>query len=157
MNGSCTSFGGEVRRAPAPYAETEGVAGRGRDSRRCAWQSPVGLIYLVAVLGVQFVRGELTDDALTPTHLIVTDVLGLLMSGLGGFVAGRLARIDEVQHGAATGFGSLVVWLLIESMLQTEGTQSWREVFLSLAVVPVAALGGYGAAHMNARTARQST
>jgi putative membrane protein (TIGR04086 family) len=114
----------------------------------------VGLLYVSVVLGVQSVGGEVTEDAITPTHLVIIDVLGLTLSALGGFVAGRLAKSDEVHHGAAAGFASLVVMLLLTWSAQAAATQSWHDVLLSLAVVPVAALGGYAAARINTRTAR---
>jgi hypothetical protein len=117
----------------------------------------VMLFYLSIVLGAQFSSGEETEDALTPTQLIVGDGLGLLLSVLGGFVAGRLAKIDEVHHGAAAGFSSLVGSLLIGWGSPVDGALSWRDVLLPLAVVPAAALGGYIAARLNARTMRHPT
>jgi hypothetical protein len=117
----------------------------------------VMLFYLSIVLGAQFSSGEVTEDALTPTQLIVGDGLGLLLSVLGGFVAGRLAKIDEVHHGAAAGFSSLVGSLLIGWGSPVDGALSWRDVLLPLAVVPAAALGGYIAARLNARTTQHST
>ena len=110
----------------------------------------VGVLYLVVALGTQYLTGEAAPDTLSPIHLAVADALGLAMSALGGFVAGRLAEIDEVHHGAAAGFGSLVVWLLIDLSLQTEGPRSWHDILMSLAVVPLAALGGYIAQRVNA-------
>lgn len=110
------------------------------------------LFYVSVVLGVQLSGGELTENALTPTQLAVADALGLLMSVLGGFLAGRLAKIDEVHHGAAAGFSSLVLSLLIGWGAPVEGALSWRDVLLPLAVVPAAALGGYVAARLNGRT-----
>jgi putative membrane protein (TIGR04086 family) len=114
----------------------------------------VGVLYLSVVLGPKLASGEPPEDMLTPTHLAIADSLGLLLSALGGFVAGRLARIDEVHHGAATGFGSLVFVILLDWSLQTGGTHTWHDLLMSLAVVPVAALGGYIAARLNARTPR---
>lgn len=114
----------------------------------------VGVLYLFLVLGDQFLTGDVAQDKLSPIHLAIADALGLAMSALGGFVAGRLAETDEVHHGAATGFASLVVWLLVDLSLQVEGPRSWRDISLSLAVVPMAALGGYIAHRVNARRTR---
>ncbi len=124
--------------------------------------SLVDLLGTIVVLGLYFTvllgaGGAVTEDTLSPTYLAIGDALGLLLSVLGGFVAGRLAKIDEVHHGAAAGFGSLVLSLLIGWGSPVEGAQSWRDVLLPLAVVPAAALGGYIAARLNARTTRQPT
>jgi hypothetical protein len=116
----------------------------------------VMLFYLSIVLGAQFSGGEATEDVLTPMQLAVGDGPGLLLSVVGGFVAGRLAKIDEVHHGAAAGFSSLVASLLIGWGSPVQGALSWRDVLLPLAVVPAAALGGYIAARLNARTPRHA-
>lgn len=115
----------------------------------------VAVLYMTVVFGAQFTDGQVTEDMVTPTHQAIGDALGLLMSALGGFVAGRLARIDEVNHGAATGFGSLMFSLLLAWSVPADA-HSWRDVLVSLAVVPAAALGGYIAARLNARATRQS-
>jgi hypothetical protein len=112
----------------------------------------IGILYLIVVLGTKYLNGEASQDTLSPMHLAIADGLGLTMSALGGFVAARLAEIDEVHHGAAAGFGSLVVWLLIDLSLQTGGPRSWHDILLSLAVVPLAAVGGYIALRVNAGT-----
>jgi hypothetical protein len=117
----------------------------------------VMLFYLSIVLGAQFSGGKATEDVLTPMQLAVGDGLGLLLSVVGGFVAGRLATIDEVHHCAAAGFSSLVLSLLIGWGSPVEGALSWRDVLLPLAVVPAAALGGYIAARLTARTTPHPT
>jgi hypothetical protein len=116
----------------------------------------VAVLYMSVVFGPQFADGQVTEDMLTPTHQAIGAALGLMLSALGGFVAGRLAKIDEVNHGAATGFGSLMFSLLLAWSVPAEA-HSWRDLLVSLAVVPAAALGGYMAARLNARGARQST
>jgi hypothetical protein len=111
----------------------------------------VVLLYMSIVLPAQFWSGDVPAEPLTPVHQAVGDGLGLLMSVLGGFLAGRLAKIDEVHHGAAAGFASLVLSLLLSWGLPADGALSWRDVVVSLTVVPAAALGGYIAARLNAR------
>jgi hypothetical protein len=115
----------------------------------------VAVLYMSIVFGARFADGQVTEDMLTPAHQAIGAALGLLLSVLGGFVAGRLAKIDEVNHGAATGFGSLMLSLLLAWSAPADA-HSWRDALVSLAVVPAAALGGYIAARLNARGARQS-
>lgn len=116
----------------------------------------VVLSYMSIVLPAEIWSGDVPGNALTPAQQSVADGLGLLMSVLGGFLAGRLAKIDEVHHGAAAGFGSLVLSLLLSSGVPAESAHSWRDVLVSVAVVPAAAVGGYMAARLNARATGQS-
>jgi len=113
------------------------------------------VLYVTLVLGVSLSEGQVTEDMLTPTHQAIVDALGLLLSVLGGFVAGRLAKVDEVNHGAAAGFGSLLFALLLAWGVPMDAP-SWRDLLMSLAVVPAAALGGYVAGRLNARGARRA-
>lgn len=112
----------------------------------------VGIVYFGAVLGAQIARGrEVTEQMLEP-HVSITAILGLLLTVVGGFVAGRLAKSDEVPHGIAVGVGSVLIWLLLDRVAPAEGSESIVETLSFFAVIPAAALGGYGAARMNRRT-----
>ena len=66
-----------------------------------------------------------------------------------------IARFSRRIACAATGFGSLMFSLLLAWSVPADA-HSWRDVLVSLAVVPAAALGGYIAARLNARATRQS-
>src|SRR5688572_13784040 len=117
----------------------------------------VAIVYVGAVLGAQIARGrEVTEQMLEP-HVSITAILGLLLTVAGGFVAGRLAKSDEVRHGIAVGVGSVLIWLLLDWAAPAEGAESIVETLSFFAVIPAAALGGYGAARMNRRTESQLT
>ena len=112
----------------------------------------VAIVYFGAVLGAQIARGgEVTEQMLEP-HVSITAILGLLLTVAGGFVAGRLAKADEVRHGIAVGVGSVLIWLLLDWAAPAEGAESIVETLSFFAVIPAAALGGFGAARMNRRT-----
>jgi putative membrane protein (TIGR04086 family) len=117
----------------------------------------VGLVYFVAVLGAQIARGREVTDEIVDSHVSIVTILGLLLTAAGGFVAGRLAKTDEVRHGIAVGVGSVLIWLLLEWLAPAEGAESIVEAISFFAVIPAAALGGYGAARMNRRTASPLT
>ena len=117
----------------------------------------VAIVYVGAVLGAQIARGrEVTEQMLEP-HVSITAILGLLLTVAGGFVAGRLAKSDEVRHGIAVGVGSVLIWLLLDWAAPAEGAESIVETLSFFAVIPAAALGGYGAARMNRRTGSSLT
>lgn len=112
----------------------------------------VGLVYFAIVLGVGLARGEEISEATLDQHVNITAILGLALTAAGGFVAGRLAKIDEVRHGIAVGIGSSLIWLLLDWVAPSDVGWSVVETISFLAVIPVAALGGYAAARMNRRT-----
>ena len=116
----------------------------------------VAIVYFMAVIGIQIARGlEVSEEMLDP-HVSITAILGLLLTVAGGFVAGWLARTDEVRHGIAVGVGSVLTWLLLEWAVPADGPESIVETISFFAVIPAAALGGYVAARMNRRAVRPS-
>ena len=114
----------------------------------------VGLVYFALVLGVELARGREITDQTFDAHVNITAVLGLALTAAGGFVAGWLAKIDEVRHGIAVGVGSALIWLLLDYVVPADGPESFVETMSFFAVIPAAALGGYLAARMNSRTVR---
>ena len=117
----------------------------------------VGVVYVAVVLGAHAVRGtEITDD-LFDSHVNITAILGLLLTVAGGFVAGWLAKTNEVRHGIGVGVGSVLIWLLLDWAVPADGPESIVEMISFFAVIPAAALGGYGAARMNRRRVSRLT
>ena len=69
-------------------------------------------------------------------------VVGLAQTGLGAFVAGRMARAHYVRHGLAVGVFGLVFGVL-SGMGGNDGMPEWYNPISYAAVLPVSALGGY--------------
>jgi putative membrane protein (TIGR04086 family) len=101
-------------------------------------------LYVLILFGFE-AAGELDSKSLSTSDLVATEVLGLLPSVLGGFVAARKANRLHVQHGIAVGAGSLIVWLVLEWGLPSEGTPVWYDLLSIGVAVPAAALGGWAA------------
>lgn len=75
----------------------------------------VGVLYFVGIFGLQIARGVPASDGPFGTpHLIATEIVGLFVTTVGGFVAARMARTQHIQHGIAVGCGALLVWSLVE-------------------------------------------
>lgn len=107
----------------------------------------VGVLYFIGIFGWQIARGAPpSDEALSTPHLIVTEIVGLCLTAVGGFVAARMARTEHIQHGIAVGIGALLVWLLVERVSPSESLPVWYETVSFVGVVPAGALGGYVAA-----------
>jgi len=68
--------------------------------------------------------------------------VGLAQTGLGAFVAGRLAKIHYVRHGLAVGVVGLLLAIL-SGFGPDQGMPAWYEPISYLGVLPVSALGGY--------------
>jgi len=106
----------------------------------------VGVVYVLGVFGRQMAAGApLSEESLSTPQLIVLEILGLLLTAVGGFVAARMARTRHVQHGMAVGGGCLVVWLLLELIGAGDSLPLWYNIVSFVSVVPAGALGGYAA------------
>jgi hypothetical protein len=107
----------------------------------------VGILYFIGIFGWQIARGTApTDAALSTPQLIVTEIIGLFLTTVGGFVAARMARTQHSRHGAAVGVGALLVWLLVEWFSASDALPVWYEAVSFVSVIPAGALGGYVAA-----------
>jgi hypothetical protein len=110
--------------------------------------------YVLLVFGVQLARGDALSDPVPGTvEVLVLESLGILVTALGGFVAGWMAKTLETLHGLAVGIGAVIIWWLFDLVEPTEGPLAWWEVASSFAVVPLGALGGYLAKWVTARAA----
>jgi len=106
----------------------------------------VGVVYVLGVFGRQMAAGApLSEESLSTPQLIVLEILGLLLTAVGGFVAARMARTRHVQHGMPVGGGCLVVWLLLELIGAGDSLPLWYNIVSFVSVVPAGALGGYAA------------
>ena len=70
-------------------------------------------------------------------------VVGLVQTGIGGFVAARLAKTNYIRHGLAVGIFGLAFGLLSEMGGEPSGMPDWYAPISYAAVLPVSALGGY--------------
>jgi putative membrane protein (TIGR04086 family) len=79
--------------------------------------------------------------------LVALLVIGALCTVLGGYVAGRLAKAQEVKHGALVGAVSLVLGALQSGMVGEETPiPQWVQLLGYILAIPAGALGGWLAA-----------
>jgi len=76
--------------------------------------------------------------------LLALIIIGAFCTALGGYVAGWLAKVEEVKHGALVGAASLVLGVL-EALVAGQGSSlpPQYEFLAYLIAVPAGALGGY--------------
>src|SRR5687768_1815259 len=97
----------------------------------------LGVLYFIGVFGLQIGRGApLAEESLATRHLLVTEIIGLVLTAVGGFVAARMARTLYIQHGVAVGVGALLLWLVLEWAIPSEGLLAWYEYFSFGGVLP---------------------
>jgi putative membrane protein (TIGR04086 family) len=90
------------------------------------------------------------DISFTTVDFVVIEVLGIVLVGVGGYVAGRMAKTQNMVHGAAVGIGALLIGLVLELFVPGEPVPLWYTTVSLLSVVPAGAIGG----HLAARRAR---
>ncbi len=95
----------------------------------------------------ELIAAEL-EEGLSGSILVI--VLGILLSIFGGYVAGRIAKYDELKHALATGIGVLLVsaaaGLLIggDQFLTGRDFNDWTlTLFRSAINIGATILGGY--------------
>ncbi|TAK07616.1 DUF3792 family protein [bacterium] len=75
--------------------------------------------------------------------LLALLVIGALCTILGGYLAGRIARTEEVKHGAFVGAVSLIVGVLQTGMAgEASPVPYWYELLGYVLAIPAGALGG---------------
>jgi putative membrane protein (TIGR04086 family) len=104
----------------------------------------LGALYFVFLFSMFAARSTPADTVtLDTSDFVGIELLGLLSTLAGGFVAARMARRAPVQHGAIVGAASLAIWLLVDISSPGEATGTWSNVAGYLAEIPAGALGGY--------------
>lgn len=107
------------------------------------------VFYLKEPLKNGALSGEALQQALeqmisSQEGLLALLVIGALCTVLGGYIAGRLAKAEEVKHGALVGAVSLIVGVLQTGMAgEASPVPYWHELLGYLLAIPVGALGGF--------------
>jgi hypothetical protein len=109
----------------------------------------VGMLYFGLAFAVQLRGGTSPDDLVVDASAFVIEVVTLLLTGAGGFVAARLAKTAHVRHGASVGIASLLVWLVVDVTSAIEEDRTWIDAAGYAAEILAGALGGYLALRAN--------
>ncbi len=106
-------------------------------------------VVLAAALSAAGVReDEILERMQSTSGLLLSLIFGLGCSVLGGYVAGRIARRDEIRHGAiAAGLG-----LILGLLFREAGLPLWYELIGIAGIIPAGMAGGYLAAERTAES-----
>lgn len=98
------------------------------------------MLFLMTALASQgFSQDEIIVQMKTLSGLLLTLIIGLGCTCLGGYVAGRMALRSEVLHGAlVAGAGVVMAMLFRESGLPT-----WYDIIGFAGMLPAGMGGGY--------------
>jgi len=98
------------------------------------------MLFLMTALASQGLsQDEVVVRMKTLSGQLLTLIIGLGCTGLGGYVAGRMALRSEVLHGALVAGAGLVVALLFRE----SGLPAWYDIIGFVAMVPAGMGGGY--------------
>ena len=95
---------------------------------------------IVLAIGAQFDSGLATQISLATTAGVVTACMLVLSTGIGGYLAGRLARAERVLHGALVGGLGIFLMLIFSLFGQS---QPLTAILLQCVAVVVGCLGGW--------------
>lgn len=101
-------------------------------------------------------RGQAIVDMIQsqPALYLTSLLLGSLCSILGGYVAARIARQEELLNGALSSF--LCVGLGVYELLRPSGSQApWSHILAFVASPALGALGGYLSKRRRQRSSTQ--
>lgn len=97
------------------------------------------MLFLMTALASQGLsQEEVVVQMKTLSGLLLTLIIGLGCTGLGGYVAGRIARQSEVLHGALVAGAGMVLALLYRE----SGLPLWYDIMGFAGMLPAGMLGG---------------
>lgn len=104
------------------------------------------IVYYVKAPGLseEAIDRALKEMLSSEEGLLALIIIGAFCTALGGYIAGRLAKVEEVRHGALVGAASLIIAVLQTAMAGEEiPVPRSYELLGYLLAIPAGALGGY--------------
>lgn len=111
------------------------------------------ILYLIAyflkeplgeTLSEEAIQKALNEALSSPEGLVSLGIIGAFCTALGGYAAGRLAKVDEVKHGALVGLASLIFGVVQKTMAGAGvPVPYWYDLLAYIIAIPAGALGGF--------------
>lgn len=85
---------------------------------------------------------QIEDFSRTPVFRTVTPVVGLLFTGLGGYITARISKTEEMKNALFMGIASAAFGII--SIFTLSGAEhSWLDMIALILTILFALLGGY--------------
>jgi hypothetical protein len=98
------------------------------------------MLFLMTALTSQGLsQEEVVARMKSMSGLLLTLIIGLGSTCLGGYVAGRMSRLSEVMHGALVAGAGVVLALLFRE----SGLPTWYDIIGFAGMLPAGIGGGY--------------
>lgn len=102
-----------------------------------------GTLFVMTLLAAALASTGLHEDEVmvrmrSTSGLLLGLIIGLGCTGLGGYVAGRMAKRDEVLHGALVA----VIGLIIALIFREGGDPAWFDLAGFVGMLPAGMAGG---------------
>lgn len=105
-------------------------------------------LLIMALSSTGFQESEVMDRLKSLSGRLLTLIIGLGWTMLGGYTAARMAKRDEFPHGALVA----VVGIVIALVFREEGIPAWFEIIGLVCMLPAGMAGGSLAKKRNALT-----
>ena len=101
-------------------------------------------LFVMTLLAATLVSTGLSEDQVmsrmkSTSGLLLGLIIGLGCTGLGGYVAGRMAKQAEVLHGLLVAVIGMVIALIFREI----GVPAWFDILGFAAMLPAGMAGGY--------------
>ena len=99
------------------------------------------MLLMTALASQGISQEEVVAKLKTPSGQLLSLIIGLGCTCLGGYVAGRMSRQSEVLHGAVVAGAGMVLALI----LRESGLPNWYDIIGFACMLPAGMLGGRAA------------
>ncbi|WP_432663366.1 hypothetical protein R9X47_22645 [Wukongibacter baidiensis] len=108
------------------------------------------IISIILGITIAIKGGNIIEISDSLELLIMLFIIGIIMTTLGGYVAGRISSFNEIEHGLYVGIISNISAMLIFGR-GSSSLPSWYLISSIILVIPAAMIGGYFAKKSNGK------
>ena len=116
----------------------------------------LSLMLASAMAGAGMGQNDIIERMQSTNGLLLNLIMGLGCTVLGGYVAGRVAKREEIRHGVVVAVMSLLLGLFLEFFPEPDSLPRWYALIGYLFIIPAGMAGGHLAAERLKRLSSES-